>query len=83
MQPEILIVAVNHRGPPGDVRPHATLNHVTPRPPLHRLTRVVYAHRHRHTADSPRSHVASDTFHTTYAEYLRGREAFDRGYGHG
>ncbi|MDR3634514.1 MAG: hypothetical protein P4L84_11975 [Isosphaeraceae bacterium] len=55
----------------------------TPRQLFKFLHRLVEEHCHRHTEDSPRWSIDSDTFRTTYSAYLRDLEAFDRGYGHG
>jgi hypothetical protein len=55
----------------------------TPRQLFKFLHRLLEEHCHRHTEDAPRWSVDGDTFRTTYASYMRGLEAFDRGYGHG
>jgi hypothetical protein len=55
----------------------------TPRQLFKFLHRLIEEHCHRHTEDSPRWSVDSDTFRTVYSSHLRDLDAFDRGYGHG
>lgn len=55
----------------------------TPRQLFKFMHRLIEEHCHRHTEDSPRWDVDSDTFRTVYSAHMRELEAFDRGYGHG
>ncbi len=55
----------------------------TPRQLFKFMHRLIEEHCHRHTEDSPRWSVDSDTFRTVYAAHMREIEAFDRGFGHG
>ncbi len=55
----------------------------TPRHLFKFLHRLIEEHCHRHTEDAPRWTIDYDTFRSTYGDYMRELEAFDRGYGHG
>jgi hypothetical protein len=55
----------------------------TPRHLFKFLHRLIEEHCHRHTDDAPRWTIDYDTFRSTYGDYMRELEAFDRGYGHG
>ena len=55
----------------------------TPRHLFKFMHRLFEEHCHRHTDDAPRWTIDYDTFRSTYGDYMRDLEAFDRGYGHG
>jgi hypothetical protein len=68
----------------GDDSLKDALGHLrTPRQLFKFLHRLIEEHCHRHTEDTPRWSIDSDTFRATYTSYLRELDAFDRGYGHG